>query len=220
MVPMMRSSLLGSWIDIEAATAAAETLCDPLPEEADPGPPAGAGRAWRPADEPSGDAETAGDTPPPMLHGRLRALRARAERNGLVPSAAAGPSPSAFAVPLGSLPVRVRALADWMNESFGPDSLFVADDQGQALVEFRGGAELLAAAVVLAEAAAKARRHLPGAEGAAVVHLTLGPGQVLSLVSAATVLGPWHAGMTSAVPLGEEAAVSLVHSLRAAAAGA
>lgn len=217
MLPMTRSSLLGSWIDIEAATAAAETLCDALPEEAPPSPAAAGARAHRPAAGVPDDVEAASQTPPPLLHGRLRALRARAERNGLVSAAVASPPP--FAVPLGSLPVRVRSLADWMNESFAPESLFVADDQGQALVEFRGGAELLAAAVVLAEAATKARRHLPGAEGAAVVHLTLGPGQVLSLVSAVTVLGPWHAGLTSAFPLGEEAATDLAHSLRAAAAG-
>ena len=79
---------------------------------------------------------------------------------------------------------------------------------------------MLAAAAVLAEAAAKARRHLPGAEGAAVVHLTLGPGQVLSLVSATTVLGAWHAGLTTALPLTEAAALDLAHSLQAAAAGA
>ena len=119
-----------------------------------------------------------------------------------------------------SLPVRVRALADWMNESFEPESLFVADDQGQALVEFRGGASLLAAAAVLAEAAAKARRHLPGADGAAVVHLTLGPGQVLSLVSAATALGRWHAGLTTKGPMTEAAAIDIAQSLQAAAAGA
>ena len=159
--------------------------------------------------------------PPPRLHGRLRALRVRAERNGLVSPATATPSGrSAFAVPLGSLPVRVRALADWMNECFEPMSLFVADDDGQALVEFRGGAALLAAATVLAEAAAKARRHLPGAAGAAVVHLTLGPAQVLSLVTSVTALGRWHAGLTMPVPLAEDAALELVHSLQAAAAGA
>lgn len=204
-----------------AATAAAATLCDPLPEEPEMGSPASPGRARLPADTEIEEDAPANPVPPAFLNGRLRALRARAERNGLVPaSSAAATAPAPFAVPLGSLPVRVRALADWMNESFDPQSLFVADDQGQALVEFRGGSQLLAAAAVLAEAAAKARRHLPGAEGAAVVHLTLGPAQVLSLVSAATVLGPWHAGLTAAFPLGEEDALDLAHSLQAAAAGA
>jgi hypothetical protein len=158
--------------------------------------------------------------PPPLLHGRLQALRERAERNGLVSAPCeAAPPVLKFAVPLGSLPVRVRALADWMNESFDPESLFVADDQGQPLVEFRGGASLLAAAAVLAEAAAKAQRHLPGASDATVVHLTLGPGQVLSLVSAATALGRWHAGLTTTAPLTEVAAIDIAHSLQAAAAG-
>jgi len=218
---MTRSSLLGSWIDVEAAAAAAETLCD-LPLEAqDPTTAGPAARVARAAGEALDDPGPAVTSPPPLLHRRLQDLRARAERNGLVSATApAASSPSPFAVPLGSLPVRVRALADWMNESFGPESLFVADDQGQALVEFGGGAALLAAAAVLAEAAAKARRHLPGTDGAAVVHLTLGPGQVLSLVSAITVLGPWHAGLTSATPLSETAALAVAHSLKSAAAGA
>jgi hypothetical protein len=218
---MTRSSLLGSWIDVEAAAAAAETLCDPAPETTDPMPAGPAGRFARAAGEVLDDPGPAAASPPPLLHSRLQELRARAERNGLVSATApAAASPAPLAVPLGSLPVRVRALADWMNESFGPESLFVADDQGQALVEFGGGAALLAAAAVLAEAAAKARRHLPGADGAAVVHLTLGPGQVLSLVSATTVLGPWHAGLTSATPLSENAALAVAHSLKSAAAGA
>ena len=221
-----------------AATATAETLCEPpgAPTVARAGGAAGGLAVGAPttAEGPVGAGpaaqvdhgstvdlpDDAAGAPPPQLHGRLRALRERAERNGLVPAAASGAERDPFRVPLGSLPVRVRALADWINESFGPESLFVADDQGQALVEYRGGADLLAAASVLAEAAARARRHLPGAEGAAVVHFTLGPRQVLSLVTARTVLGPWHAGLTTPWPLDEEAVMELVRSLQDAASGA
>lgn len=165
--------------------------------------------------------EASNDTPPPQLHGRLSALRARAERNGLVsvvPVVVGGERP-VFAVPLGSLPVRVRALADWINEVFLPESLFVADEQGQSLVEFGGGAQLLAAASVLAEAAAKARRHLPGEAGASMVHLALGGGQVLSLVSVATVMGGWHVGLTTVSPLTEADALAMADYLQATAAG-
>ena len=165
--------------------------------------------------------EASNDTPPPQLHGRLSALRARAERNGLVsvvPVVVGGERP-VFAVPLGSLPVRVRALADWINEVFLPESLFVADEQGQSLVEFGGGAQLLAAASVLAEAAAKARRHLPGEAGASMVHLALGGGQVLSLVSVATVMGGWHVGLTTVSPLTEADALAMADHLQATAAG-
>jgi hypothetical protein len=148
-------------------------------------------------------------------------LRARAERNGLVsvvPVVVGGERP-VFVVPLGSLPVRVRALADWFNEVFLPESLFVADDQGQSLVEFGGGAQLLAAASVLAEAAAKARRHLPGEAGASMVQLALGGGHVLSLVSVATVMGRWHAGLTTVSPLTEADALVMADHLQATAAG-
>ena len=236
----MRSSLLGSWIDVEAAAAAAETLCVPPPVVAaasevsallEPVPVASnesfvsVAPPVRPSEKDAMNevpgVEASNDTPPPQLHGRLSALRARAERNGLVsvvPVVVGGERPI-FAVPLGSLPVRVRALADWINEVFLPESLFVADEQGQSLVEFGGGAQLLAAASVLAEAAAKARRHLPGEAGASMVHLALGGGQVLSLVSVATVMGGWHAGLTTVSPLTEADALAMADHLQATAAG-
>ena len=280
----MRSSLLGSWIDVEAAAAAAETLCAPPPVVVaaevsalfEPVPVASnesfvsvappvrsserdatnetlgvdatnetlVGDATNetlgvevsndtPGVEATNDTpgveatnetlvmEASNETPPPQLHGRLSALRARAERNGLVsvvPVVVGGERP-VFAVPLGSLPVRVRALADWINEVFLPESLFVADEQGQSLVVFGGGAQLLAAASVLAEAAAKARRHLPGEAGASMVHLALGGGQVLSLVSVATVMGGWHVGLTTVSPLTEADALAMADHLQATAAG-
>ena len=253
----MRSSLLGSWIDVEAAAAAAETLCAPPPVVVaaevsalfEPVPVASnesfvsvappVRSSERDAtnetlgvevsnDTPGVEAtnetlvmEASNETPPPQLHGRLSALRARAERNGLVsvvPVVVGGERP-VFAVPLGSLPVRVRALADWINEVFLPESLFVADEQGQSLVEFGGGAQLLAAASVLAEAAAKARRHLPGEAGASMVHLALGGGQVLSLVCVATVMGGWHVGLTTVSPLTEADALAMADHLQATAAG-
>ena len=271
----MRSSLLGSWIDVEAAAAAAETLCAPPPVvvaaevsalfepvavasnesfvsvvppvrpserdvsnetlgvdatndtpamEATNDTPVVEASNETPVMEASNETpgvEASNETPPPQLHGRLSALRARAERNGLVsvvPVVVGGERP-VFAVPLGSLPVRVRALADWINEVFLPESLFVADEQGQSLVEFGGGAQLLAAASVLAEAAAKARRHLPGEAGASMVHLALGGGQVLSLVSVATVMGGWHVGLTTVSPLTEADALAMADHLQATAAG-
>ena len=261
----MRSSLLGSWIDVEAAAAAAETLCVPHPVVAasasallEPVPVASnesfvsVAPPVRPSErdvsneapvtdvsndtpviEASNDTpaieasnetpvmEASNETPPPLLHGRLSAVRARAERNGLVSvvPVVAGVERPVFVVPLGSLPVRVRALADWINEVFLPESLFVADEQGQSLVEFGGGAQLLAAASVLAEAAAKARRHLPGEAGASMVHLALGGGQVLSLVSVATVMGGWHVGLTTVSPLTEADALAMADHLQATAAG-
>ncbi len=272
----MRSSLLGSWIDVEAAAAAAETLCVPPPVAAAAGevsallepvpvasnesfvsvaaavrPSTSQSMTETPGVEASNETpvmeasnetlvmeasnetpvmeasnetpvmEASNETPPPLLHGRLSALRARAERNGLVsvvPVVVGGERP-VFVVPLGSLPVRVRALADWFNEVFLPESLFVADDQGQSLVEFGGGAQLLAAASVLAEAAAKARRHLPGEAGASMVQLALGGGHVLSLVSVATVMGRWHAGLTTVSPLTEADALVMADHLQATAAG-
>ena len=113
--------------------------------------------------------------------------------------------------------VRVRALADWMIESFSAASIFVADDQGHPLVEFSGGGDLLTAAALLGDAVQRARRHLPEELGAEVVHLTLAPEQVLSLISAATPLGTWQAGLTTPSPLNPQAVRMVVRALQKAA---
>jgi hypothetical protein len=101
-----------------------------------------------------------------------------------------------------------------MNESFSPGALFVADDQGQPLVDFRGSDDLLAAAAVLGEAVQRARRHLPEESGAQVVHLPLAPDQVLSLVSSPTSLGTLQAGLTTVAPLGPEPVRFIARALR------
>lgn len=215
---MTRPSLLGSWIDVEAAAAAAETLC-PAPA---PPPRAGFGSADFLTVPPLPEEEP--DTaPPPHLHGKLAALRERAERNGLVqksPADEAGASEwAAFTVPLGSVPVRMRALGDWLDQITHPASLFISDGQGEPLVAFRGGHDLLAAAAVLADAARKARRHLPDEADSAAVHLSLGPGQILSIVTAQTSLGTLHAGLTTPGPLPAGAVREIARALKTAAAG-
>ena len=63
-----------------------------------------------------------------------------------------------------------------------------------------GGGDLLTAAALLGDAVQRARRHLPEELGAEVVHLALAPEQVLSLISAATPLGTWQAGLTTSSP--------------------
>jgi hypothetical protein len=218
----MPSSLLGSWIDLDAATDAARQLCSPLEPAPKEDPGAGQG---------DGSEEIPSSRPPPALQRRLVAIRGRAERNGLLArenradparsvdeplqreegdADAAGP----FRVPFGPMTVRVRALADWMQYSFAPASVFVADDHGQPLVEFSGGGDLLAAAAVLGDAVQRARRHLPGELGAEVVHLTLAPDQVLSLISTPTPLGTWQAGLTTSSPLGHHAVRLIVRALK------
>jgi hypothetical protein len=221
----MSSSLLGSWIDLDAATDTARKLCLPQP----PAPPA---RPSSPeADEDRPTPEPSSTQPPPALQRRLDDIRGKAERNGLLaresrpahpaaahpPSAVAGTALDPFRVPCGPLTARVRALADWMYESFSPGTLFVADDQGQPLVDFPGSGDLLAAAAVLADAVQRARRHLPGELGTEVVHLPLAPDQVLSLVSSQTTLGTFQAGLTTTTPLEPEAVRLLARALKKAA---
>lgn len=136
------------------------------------------------------------------------------------PFALAAPSvPPPFQVPLGSLPVRVRALTDWLREQFAPESLFIADDQGQPLLEWRGGGEWLAAASLLAEAAKRAQRHLPQEPAGTVLHLPLGNGKALSLVGGETPLGYWRAGLVSAQPLNDQQARMVARALKKVAEG-
>jgi hypothetical protein len=52
-----------------------------------------------------------------------------------------------------------------------------------------------------------------------MVHLALGGGQVLSLVSVATVMGGWHVGLTTVSPLTEADALAMADYLQATAAG-
>ena len=98
--------------------------------------------------------------------------------------------------------------------SFSAASVFVADDQGHPLVwEFSGGGDLLTAAAPLGDAVQRARRHLPEELGAEVVHLALAPDQVLSLISAATPLGTWQAGLTTSSPRTPRAVRMVVRAL-------
>ncbi len=196
---------------------------------------------------PAGTEEEPNLQPPPRLHHRLAETRARALKSGLLaePPASSGPDgesapppapastpaspfttvraapspPPPFQVPLGSLPVRARALTDWLREHFQLDALFIADDQGQPLAEWGGGGDLLAAASVLAEAARRARRHLPHEPTASVVHLPLGPARMLSLIGAETALGPWHAGLTASFPIPDAGARLIARGLKKIAEG-
>jgi hypothetical protein len=180
------------------------------------------------------DEESPSSHAPTALQHRLAAIRGRAERNGLLAKESRWrttvrsdtlphgepiePVPAVpFRVPFGPMAVRVRALADWMIESFSAASVFVADDQGHPLVEFSGGGDLLTAAALLGDAVQRARRHLPEELGAEVVHLTLAPEQVLSLISAATSLGTWQAGLTTPSPLNPQAVRMVVRALQKAA---
>ncbi len=237
---MTPSSLLGSWIDVEAAASLARDLCPPdpaSPAPAETGAPEVASTSFLPAPAHSGASEPPA-TPPPQLTGRLEEIRERARRNGLLektpavppatrPVQAPGemstaapvsrPAPEPFLVPLGPLGTRLRAFADWVEEGFAPDAHFVADEQGRALVDFRGSEELLAASSLLAEAAQRARKHLPDDTTTAVIHVPIGKGRTLTLVSSETLLGRWNAGILSRAEISPEGVRLVARALKKAA---
>lgn len=105
-----------------------------------------------------------------------------------------------YVPPLGPLNLRVRALADWLREGLAPTSLFVADGQGGPLVEFDASGDFIAAATLLADAARRARQHLP-AEDTGPLYLEVGAHGVLTVVSVDTSLGIFHLGIAAAAPL-------------------
>jgi hypothetical protein len=256
----MPSSLLGSWIDLEAAASVARDLCPPelLPPQTAGADPAG--------DEPlaPGDLklihpyeEEAGDAPPSppgrsgQIHARLTEIKDRATKTGLISGSveaaepeASGPRVSAggraaetgpdsgvgrglqvapdsaaplrlFVPPLGPLNLRARALGDWLRETFSPSALFVSDAQGRALVEFDAPGDLIAGAIVLVDAALKARRHLPANEAiSGVLHIELAPSSILSLVTTHTKVGLLHAGLAGHEPLSADASRLIARALR------
>jgi len=251
---MTPSSLLGSWIDMEAAAMLARDLCTPDRSRSAAAPlrflvetsflkETGAAEPSEVFARPEGSAPTSA----PALHSRLTEIKERARKNGLlgedetlassadaevspaptqtvrasaerrVPSTenpAASGAPRPFIAPLGTMMTRLRALADWMHESFAPQALFVTDEQGQPLAEFRCGAELLAASSLLAEAAQRARKHLPDDLTTAVIHVPLAPELTLSLVTSETVLGRWNAGLTSRMPLDPHSVRALARAVK------
>ncbi|MGI8601679.1 MAG: hypothetical protein ACR2OZ_01635 [Verrucomicrobiales bacterium] len=266
----MTSSLLGSWIDIEAATSAARELCPPefLPAEEGSLPLSLAPMVL-------GDFQLAEDykvdrypvshprPPAPAMRARLTEIRNRAARAGLLgqgsePHASdasaetiepvlspLGPAPveapdaqpsvlpalpeshqgcgaseeieaRPFVPPLGPLNLRARALADWIRENFSPTSLFVSDAQGRPLVEFDVSPDLIAGAIVLADAGLKARRHLPAADAGVggAIYADIGPGLTLSLLSSHTALGLFHVGLIGPTALASSSARTISRSLR------
>ena len=251
----MRCSLLGSWIDLNAAASAARDLCPPefLPASPDDLLPAG------PMPLSPGDLNLADDyqvdrfpsattpaAPAAAIHSRLTEIRERAERAGLLAavageSGAAGlpataapaattppprdPTPESaggltaavprFVPPLGPLNFRIHAFAHWLRQAFCARTVFVTDAQGRPLVEFEALPGVVAGAIVMADAAIKARRHFVSPNDSAVpVHVDLGPGATLTLITTEIRGALFHTGLVLREPLEAESARSVARALR------
>ena len=77
-----------------------------------------------------------------------------------------------FEVPLGPLTTRLRALTDWIRRQIDSADIFIIDAQGCPVSDREASGEIVAGAVLLAEAARRAAPHLPSAaEGAIYLDL-------------------------------------------------
>ncbi len=168
-------------------------------------------------------------------------IRHKAEQSGLIPRQAANdsaaPAPLAplgavaspeiadlsaipprrhvphFEVPLGPLTTRLRALTDWIRRQIDSADIFIIDAQGCPVSDREASGEIVAGAVLLADAVRRAAPHLPSAaEGA--IYLDLQDERRLCVIDTATKHGIFTLGLIVPDALAPRAADRLRRALR------
>ncbi len=118
-----------------------------------------------------------------------------------------------FEVPLGPLTTRLRALTDWIRRQIDSADIFIIDAQGCPVSDREAPGEIVAGAVLLAEAARRAAPHLPSAaEGA--IYLDLQDERRLCVIDTATRHGIFTLGLIVPDALAPRAADRLRRALR------
>jgi hypothetical protein len=118
-----------------------------------------------------------------------------------------------FEVPLGPLTTRLRALTDWIRRQIDSDDIFIIDAQGCPVSDREASGEIVAGAVLLAEAVRRASPHLPSAaEGA--IYLDLQDERRLGVIDTATRHGTFTLGLIVPDALAPRAADRLRRALR------
>jgi hypothetical protein len=180
--PAEISGLAGEIFPTEKPESDARDLFVPLPLLAD--------------DDPDADSEELGETLSiERIAGRLRQIRERAERSGLLAGVGDGGSgasqvtsgcprlPEPFLLPVGCLSEQVRALAGWLSGWGG--QVFVLDELGDELAGREVSAGLRSGAVRLALSWERSQpwlREDHQAAGAPLVAAALADGRVMSVV--------------------------------------
>ena len=162
----------------------------------------------------------------------LRNVRRKAEDTGLVPKPGddpAGAEPVAlpagtpplnrsvpyFTPPVGPLATRIRAFIDWLRRQVPCHEMFIVDQQGSPASDRTAPAELVTAAILMAEAGRRALKYVPStSEGA--VHLDLPEEKKLCVIDTATTVGPFFLGLVLAEALSARAADRLRRALKRA----
>ena len=118
-----------------------------------------------------------------------------------------------FEVPLGPLTTRLRALTDWIRRQIDSADIFIIDAQGCPVSDREASGEIVAGAVLLAEAVRRAAPHLPSAaEGA--IYLDLQDERRLCVIDTATKHGIFTLGLIVPDALAPRAADRLRRALR------
>jgi hypothetical protein len=227
---------LGSWIDAETVSGLGKELTAP------PVAGAGAGSGHLPLTKLSADDFRLPENylPAPFpgpdneerdkVRAMLRNVRRRAEESGLVakpgeslPAAEPVPVPAGtpplsrsvpfFTPPVGPLATRIRAFIDWLRRQVSCTELFIVDHQGNPVSDRESPAELVTAAVLMAEAGRRALKHVPSAvEGA--VHLDLPEERKLCIIDTPTNAGAFFLGIVLGEALTARAADRLRRALK------
>ena len=159
----------------------------------------------------------------------LRGVRRKAEETGLVgkhgeePAAEAMPLPAGtpplnrsvpyFTPPVGPLATRIRAFIDWLRRQVPCQELFIVDQQGSPASDRTAPAELVTAAILMAEAGRRALKYVPStADGA--VHLDLPDEKKLCVIDTITAVGPFFLGIVLTEALSARAADRLRRALK------
>ena len=162
----------------------------------------------------------------------LEDVKRRASESGLLKGGShappATPSPSAsvdqesilsrrglpfFVPPFGPLATRIRALVDWLKRQVQADSIFIIDAQGCPMTDTEPEANLLAGALLLADAARRTARHVP-ATGSGALQVDCADGKKLCVIHTETKYGHFCLGLVGADTLSPSTADRLRRALQ------
>lgn len=118
-----------------------------------------------------------------------------------------------FIPPHGPLATRVRAFVDWLKRQIHTETLFIVDAQGCPVSDAEPPSDLLASALLLADAARRSARHLPAsAEGSLLMDLP--ENKKLCVIHTETSYGHFCLGLVSSEPMPSTTADRLRRALQ------
>lgn len=228
---------LGSWIDAETVSGLGKELTTPSPGAGKwPGGPSLSLTKLSAEDFRLPENYLPAPFPAPENEERdkvremLRGVRKKAEESGLVgkpgtsPGDEAAPLPPGspplnrsvpyFTPPVGPLATRIRAFVDWLRRQVSCHELFIVDQQGSPVSDRDAPAELVTAAVLIAEAGRRALKYLPATASEGAVHLDLPEERKLCVIDTVTTVGAFFLGLVIPEALSARAADRLRRALK------